>query len=151
MRRIFALILILLMSSSVFADENDDSAFSQQKNLGKDRAGLQWWIVGYRQSSSGWYATAREYYTNSGAKAETVSALSSRYGVSSDRAEALYFAEYRFEYTSDGGQVAEVSRVFYDMLGKEICGYRTGHVIFNPITINTVQSKGVAYAMGKIK
>ena len=147
MKKFLALVLVLLIVPCAFAQD----AFVQQKNLGRDRAGLQWWIVGYGTSTSGYYAVAREYYTNAGAKAETVNALSSRYGVPYDRANALYLTEYRFEYTSDGGQYAEVSRVFYDMKGDEICAYRTGHVIFNPIIPNTVQSKGAAYAMGKIK
>ncbi len=151
MKKYFVLLLLLLVFvPGAFADD-DDQLSAQQKNLGRDRAGLQWWIVSYGPDSSGWYAIAREYYTEAGAKSATVNALSSRYGVPYDRANALYFTEYRFEYTSDGGQYTEVSRVFYDMLGEEICGYRTGHKVFNPTTPNTVQSKGAAYAMGKIK
>ena len=153
MRKLFmflSLVLFLFFVTCAYADE-DEPAFVQQKNLGRDRAGLQWWLTEFGTASSGYYAVAREYYTNEDVKADTVNALSSRYGVPYERAEAIYFAEYRFEYTSDGGQCAEISRVFYDMLGEEVCGYRTGHKVFNPITSNTVQSKGAAYAMGKIK
>lgn len=147
MKKFLALILFLMSASGAFAA----GAFTQQKNLGKDRAGLQWWLVEYGSGTSGYYAVAREYYTSAGVKAEVVGGLSSRYGVPQDRANALYFTEYRFEYTSDGKQCAEISRVFYDMVGKEIFAYRAGEKVFNPVTANTVQSKGAAFAMGKAK
>ena len=155
MKKFFAfssLIIILLFAASSFADEVDEGAFLRQKNLGKDRAGVQWWIVDFGTSVSGYYAIAREYYnTNATAKSELVYSLSTRYGISSDRAEAVYFAEFRFEYTSDGRQYTEVSRVLYDMRGEEICSYRPGNRSFIPVIPNTVQSKGVAYAMGLIR
>ncbi len=147
MRKFLALMLVLLLASCAFAEA--DQLSEQQRNLGRDRAGFQWWLVNYGPDSSGWYAVAREYYTEPGAKQATINALSSRYGVPYDRASALYLTEYRFEYTSDGTQYTEVSRVFYDMLGEKICGYRTGHKVFNPVTPNTIQSKGAAYAMGR--
>ena len=152
MKKFLALIFVLLICSSAFAAGNgvSEPAFAQQKNLGKDRLGLQWWLTEYGVGGAGYYAVAREYFTNGGAKSEIANNLK-RYGVPSERAEAIYFAEFRFEYTSDGNQYAELSRVFYDMLGEEICGYRTGHVVFNPITPNSVQAKGVAYATGRIR
>ena len=145
-------ILIILFASCSFADDPDEEAFVRQKNLGRDRAGIQWWIVDFGTNMSGYYAVAREYYnTNAAAKSELVYALSSRYGISQSRAEDVYFAEFRFEYTSDGRQCTEASRVLYNMRGEEICAYRTGHKVFNPVMPNTVQSKGAAYAMGLIK
>lgn len=151
MKKFFALILVLLICSSAFADNTyPEQAFAQQKNLGKDRVGLQWWLTEFGIGPSGYFAVAREYFTNSGAKSEIANNLK-RFGVPSERADAIYFAEFRFEYTSDGNQYAETSRVFYDMLGEEVCSYRTGHVVFNPITPNTVQAKGVGYATGRIR
>ena len=129
----------------------DDLSFPQQKNLGKDRAGLQWWIIAFGTCPSGWYAVAREYYTNEGAKAETINMLSSRYGVPYDKASSLYFTEYRFEYTPDGAQFTEVSRSYYDMLGEDIWTYNYSYVTYYQVIPNTVQSKGVAYAMGRIR
>lgn len=155
MKKFFAfssLIIILLFAACSFADEIDEDAFPRQKNLGKDRAGIQWWIRDFGASASGYYAIAREYYnTNAGAKSELVYALTTRYGISSSRAEDVYFAEFRFEYTPDGRQYAEISRVLYDMRGDEICSYRSDYTSFNPVMPNTVQSKGVAYAMGLIR
>ena len=149
MRKFLAFILVMLFASSAFADDETD--FIQQKNLGRDRAGLQWYVLSYGSHGSGWYAIAREYYTNNDAKAETVGKLSGRYGVQSDRAQELYFTEYRFEYTSDGSQYTEISRKYYDKLGEEICGYESGYSTYSPVVVNTVHSKGAAYAMGKIK
>ena len=149
MRKIPAFILVMLLASSAFADGDTD--FIQQKNLGRDRAGLQWYILSYGSQGSGWYAVAREYYTSNDAKSETVGKLSGLYGVPSDRAQELYFTEYRFEYTSDGSQYAETSRKYYDKLGEEICGYESGYSTYSPVVVNTVHSKGAAYAMGRIK
>ena len=152
MKKFLALIFVLLLCSSAFAADTTypEQAFANQKNLGKDRIGLQWWITDFGVGGAGYYAVAREYFTNSGAKAEIANSLK-RYGVPSERADAIYFAEFRFEYTQDANQYAEIYRVFYDMLGEEICGYRTGHIVFNPITPNSVQAKGVAYATGRIR
>lgn len=150
----FSSLIILLFAASSFADDEVDEQYSpRQKNLGKDRTGIQWWIVDFGTSASGYYAIAREYYnTNAAAKSELVYALTTRYGVSQSRAEDVYFAEFRFEYTSDGRQYTEVSRVLYDMRGEEICSYRASYTSsFIPVIPNTVQSKGVAYAMGLIR
>lgn len=149
MKKILVFCFVVFAVLPSFAESDTD--FTQQKNLGRDRAGLQWYILSYGSHGSGWYVVAREYYTSDGAKSETVGRLSMRYGVPSDRATELYFTEYRFEYTSDGMQYAEISRKYYDKLGEEICGYEPGYSTYYPVALNTVQSKGVAYAMGKIQ
>ena len=157
MKKFFALLFIILFVTPAYANviyDNEYSsgrAFVQQVDLGKDNAGYKWWLIGYGPSQTGYYAVARSYYSTSNLKAETVNKLTGYYRIPYENASKVYFTEYRFEFTPDGNQYAEVSRIFYDDRGNEVCGYRTGHVVYNPVVRNTIQSKAAAYAMGRIR
>lgn len=153
MRKFFAALLILTACLPAFAED----AFVKQITIGRDRAGLTWYLTDYGSNYSTPYAVARKYYTSEAVKAETIELLVSRYSVPERKANSLYFTEYRYEYTSDGSQYAEVYRRHYDMLGNEILAFefdnssQARQKYFINVVKNTIQSKGIAYALGQLR
>ena len=154
MRKFLAVVVLLLVVvPSAYAED----AFDKQVNIGRDRSGMTWWLVDYGMNGSTPYAVARKYYTGEAGRTETVEILTSRYSVKPKRANALYFTEYRYEYTADNERVAEAYRKHYDMNGKLIMGLEfdgrsssTERTYVN-VMKNTIQSKGLAYATGKLR
>ena len=150
MRKFVAVVVLLLLVSSAFAEE----AFDKQVKIGRDRSGMTWWLVDYGMNASTPYAIARKYYTGEAGRTETIEILTSRYSIKPKRANALYFTEYRYEYTSDNERVAEVYRKHYDMNGKLIYSLdfsNESSKTYVNVVKNTIQSKGLAYATGKLK
>ena len=97
MRKLFVVMLILATTlTTAFAED----AFDNQVKIGRDRSGMTWWLVDYGMKGSTPYAVARKYYTGEAGRTETIEILTSRYSVKPKRANALYFTEYRYEYTS---------------------------------------------------
>ena len=147
MRKFFAVVLVLLISALPACAED---AFAKQVQIGRDRAGLTWWLTDYGTDYSAPYAVARCYYTNAAAKSDQINILTSRYSVPANRAQKLYFTEYRYEFTPDGSQFAEVSRAHYDMGGAQIYGFEMRKNFVDTVK-NSIMSKGYAYATGKLK
>ena len=147
MRKFFAVLLVLLIAAIPAYSED---AFVKQVQIGKDRAGLTWYLTDYGSDYSTPYAVARKYYTNQAAKREQIDLLISRYAVPDRQAQGLYFTEYRYEYTPDGRQFAEVSRRHFDMQGREIYGLER-NASFSNVVKNSIMSKGYAYAVGKLR
>ena len=153
MRKFLVVVVLLLVVSSAFAED----AFDKQIKLGRDGAGMTWWLVDYGINASTPYAVARKYYTGEAGRAETIELLTSRYSVKPKRAKALYFTEYRYEYSADNERYAEVSRKHYDMNGKLIYGFEfngktsASEKTYVNVVKNTIQSKGLAYATGKLR
>ena len=154
MRKFFVVMMLLAtMLTAAFAEE----AFDKQVSLGRDRSGMTWWLTDYGINGSTPYAIARKYYTGEAGRAEMIEMLTSRYSVKPKKANGLYFTEYRYEYTSDNERVAEVYRRHYDMNGKLIYSLEfdgsssAREKTFVNVVKNTIQSKGLAYATGKLK
>ena len=154
MRKVFVTIVLLLAAVTSACSED---AFVKQVTIGKDRAGMTWYLTDYGADASGYYSVARKYYTNEAGKSETVELLTSRYSIPQRKAANLYFTEYRYEYTSDGTRCAEVYRGYYDLLGNELLridfddsssARRRNYI---NVVKNTIQSKGLAYATGRLK
>ena len=154
MRKFLVSIVLLLMASTLACAED---AFTKQIALGRDRAGMTWYLTDYGTDSSGLYAIARKYYTNDDGKASAVEMLTSRYSIPPRRAANLYFVEYRYEYTPDEIRYAEAYRKYYDLLGNELFSIEFDdssspmRKVFINVTKNTIQSKGLAYAVGRLK
>lgn len=147
MRKFLAVLLVLfVMAVPAFCEDS----FVKQVQIGRDRAGLTWYLTDYGVDYNTPYAVARKYYTNEAAKEEQIELLMSRYSVPERQARGLYFTEYKYEYTTDGGQFAEVSRKHFDMLGNEIYSFERGQS-FSSVIKNSIMSKGYAYAVGKLR
>ena len=150
MRKFLAVVLVLMLAVPAFSED----AFVKQVQIGRDGAGMTWWLIDYGVDYNTPYAVARKYYTSEAVKTNTIEQLISRNRVPEKKAKGLYFTEYRYEYTPDGSQVAEAYRGHYDMLGNEIfkinfdssTGARRKY--FVKVVKNSIQSKGLAYAMG---
>lgn len=153
MRKFFAVIFILMLTLPAGAED----AFVKQIQIGRDGAGMTWWLIDYGVNYNTPYAVAREYYTSEAVKNDTVEKLISRYSVPEGTAQKLYFTEYRYEYTSDGSQSSEVYRRHYDMLGNLIYSFDFDNTTesrrksFVNVRKNTIQSKGLAYAVGNLR
>ena len=154
MRKFFITVVVLCVAAvSVCAEE----ALMNQVRIGKDSAGMTWFLTEYGTNNAGFYAVARKYYSNAAVRSSTIELLTSRYSVSERRAEDLYFTEYRYEYTSDGLRYAEVYRRFYDSTGHKIMGIEfdgsstARRKTFVNVVKNTIQSKGLAYASGRLR
>lgn len=153
MRKVFALILVLMLAIPASAED----AFVKQISIGRDGTGMTWYLVDYGVDYDTPYAVARKYYTSEAVKTDTIERLISRNRVPEAKAKMLYFTEYRYEYTSDGSQAAEVYRRHYDMLGNLIfkidfdnsTGARRKHYV--KVVKNSIQSKGLSYALGRLK
>lgn len=153
MRKFFAVILMLML---VFP-ANAENTFVKQITIGRDGAGMTWYLTDYGVQHNTPYAVARKYYTSEGVKHETIEMLISRYSVPENRARSLYFTEYGYEYTSDGNQYAEIYRRHYDMMGDLVYSLEfnnsTGarRKYFLNVVKNSIMSKGYAYAVGRLK
>ena len=79
---------------------------AKQKNLGQDHIKMQWYLLDYGKRDNVLFAVARKYYTNTSVKQQTVDLLMSKYSLSPEVANSLYFTEYGYEYTPDGKQFA---------------------------------------------
>lgn len=154
MRKIFVVFLaVFVCALSAFADD----AYVKQVNIGQDKSGMTWYLLDYGTKKNTPYAVARKYYTSDTVKSETIELLTSRYSVPEAKAQRLYFTEYKYEYSPDGKQYAEIYRKYYDVAGEEIysirfnkkSGARKKH--FVKVVKNTIQSKGAAYALGVLK
>ena len=96
---------------------------AKQKALGQDKNKMTWYILDYGKTSGDVpFAIARKYYTNPTIKNDTIELLMSKFGISPEKANGLYFTEYGYEYTPDGKQFAMTYQRHYDMLGNEIYG-----------------------------
>ena len=149
MRKFFVVLFMFALVSCAFAED----AFDKQVSIGRDRAGMTWYLIDYGKESSVYYAVARKYYTSEAGKNETIEILTSRYSVKESKAKKLQFVEYRYEYSSDQARYAEVSRKYYDGRGNLLCGLEfTGtKKTYVKVVKDTIQSKGLAYATGKLK
>ena len=153
-RKLFISVMLLLVASTSACAED---AFTKQVSIGRDRAGMTWYLTDYGTNSSGFYAVARKYYTDNAGKASTVELLTSRYSISARKANNLYFTEYMYEYTPDEMRYAEVYRKHYDLLGNELVSVEfddsstAKRKVFVNVRKNTIQSKGLAYAVGRLK
>ncbi len=145
MRKFFAVLLVLLVFAIPACAED---AFSKQVQIGRDKAGLTWYLTDYGNGSAP-YAVARKYYTSAAPKTEQIEELMSRYSVSEKAAKSLYFTESRYEFSDDGTMYTEVYRKHFDMLGNEILGLVSSRS--NRVVKNSIMSKGYAYAVGRLK
>ena len=144
---------LLVLMPSVYAED----AFIKQVTIGRDRAGMTWYLTDYGTNASGLYAIARKYYTDEAGKNATARLLSSRYLIPAHKTANVYFVEYMYEYTPDDILYAEVYRTYYDISGNEILhiefddsSAKTRKTFVN-VKKNTIQSKGLAYATGRLK
>ena len=153
MRKLLALVLVIMLVLPASAEK----AFVKQVTIGRDSAGQTWYLTDYGVDYNTPYAVARKYYTSEAVKYDTIEKLESRYNVPESRASALYFTEYKYEYTPDGKQYSEVYRMHYDMMGKLIYGFEFDNSsgakrkYFVKVTGNSIMSKGYSYAMGTVK
>ena len=153
MRKFFAVILVMMLVVPAAAED----AFVKQISIGRDGSGMTWYLTDYGIDNNTYYAVARKYYTSAAVKNDTIERLISRNRVPEKKANTLYLTEYRYEYTSDGKQYAEIYRVHYDMQGREIyridfdnsTSARRKHYI--NVVKNSIMSKGYAYASGRLK
>ena len=129
---------------------------SKMVSLGKDLNDMTWYIIDYGKDVNGIpFAISRKYYTNLTIKNETIELLISKYGISKDKAEGLYFSEYGYEYTPDGKQFATTYVSHYDMFGNEIhrtvydgSSEDTKKVYINLSEVpNSVPAKAASYAL----
>ena len=110
--------LVVALASPVFAWEA-----AKQKKLPQDANKMQWYILDYGKNEAGVpFAISRKYYTNPTIKNETIELLMSKFGISPEVANSLYFTEYGYEYTEDGQQYAMTYLRHYNMLGDLIHG-----------------------------
>ena len=110
--------LVVALASPVFAWEA-----AKQKKLPLDGNKMQWYILDYGKNDAGVpFAISRKYYTNATIKNETIELLMSKFGISPEVANSLYFTEYGYEYTEDGQQYAMTYLRHYNMLGDLIHG-----------------------------
>ena len=154
MRKFFVIVLLPLVAlSSAWAED----AFTKQVALGRDRAGMTWYLTDYGTDASGLYAVARKYYTADEGKASAIDLLTSRYSIPPRKAANLYFLEYRYEYTPDEVRYTEAYRKYYDLLGNQLLSIEFDdsssamRKVFINVKKNTIQSKGLAYATGRLK
>lgn len=153
MRKLLALFLVMMLVLPASAED----AFVKQITIGRDSAGQTWYLTDYGIDYNTPYAVARKYYTSEAVKYDTIEKLESRYSVPENVASTLYFTEYRYEYTPDGTQYAEVYRRHYDMMGKLIYGFEfnnssgANRKYFVKVVGNSIMSKGYSYAMGRNK
>ena len=151
------LLVVVLLLATTFTAAFAEDAFEKQVKIGRDKSGMTWWLIDYGFTSSNPYAIARKYYTSEAGREEAIDILTSRYSVKQKKAESLYFTEYRYEYTSDYERVAEVYRRYYDQKGRLICGLEfdgstsAQKKTYTKVVKNSIQSKGLAYATGKLK
>lgn len=128
---------------------------SKQKDLGQDHIKMKWWLLDYGKNNNVPFAITRKYYTNTAVKEETVELLMSKYGISPEVANSLYFTEYGYEYTPDGKQFAVTYLRHYDMLGNEIHGTvydnssEATKKTFVAVDPKHAAGKSAAYAVGK--
>ena len=131
---------------------------AKQKALGQDKNKMTWYILDYGKTSGDVpFAIARKYYTNSTIKNDTIELLMSKFGISPEKANSLYFTEYGYEYTPDGKQFAMTYQRHYDMLGNEIYGTvfddSSDAAKKNFIALSAVAgqtpAKAASYALGK--
>lgn len=154
MRKLFVVVIAVLACAGLALA---DDAYVKQVNIGQDKSGMTWYLLDYGTKKNIPYAVARKYYTSDMIKSETIELLTSRYSVPETKAQRLYFTEYKYEYSTDGRQYAEIYRKYYDVAGEEIYGIRfnkrsgarSKHFI--KVVKNTIQSKGAAYALGVLK
>ena len=117
---VYALLIALVaaLASPVFAWEA-----AKQKKLPLDANKMQWYLLDYGKNEAGVpFAVSRKYYTNKTIKNEIIELLMSKFGISPEVANSLYFTEYGYEYTEDGQQYAMTYLRHYDMLGHLIHG-----------------------------
>ncbi len=157
-RTVLVLAVIFVLSSCVLGEGVYSSAGNadKQKALGEDKNGMTWYILDYGRDSNGiLFAVSRKYYTNETIKNETIELLLSKYGVSAQVAENLYFTEYGYEYTSDGKQFAITHVNHYDIYGTLIHSTvydgntKDTQKIFSEIPENSTPAKGLSYALGE--
>ena len=131
---------------------------AKQKALGQDKNKMTWYILDYGKTSGDVpFAIARKYYTNPTIKNDTIELLMSKFGISPEKANSLYFTEYGYEYTPDGKQFAMTYQRHYDMLGNEIYGTvfddSSDATKKNFIQLSAVAgqtpAKAASYALGK--
>lgn len=129
---------------------------AKQKSLGQDANKMTWYLLDYGKDTNGVpYAISRKYYTNATIKNETIELLMSKFGISPEVANSLYFTEYGYEYTPDGRQFALTYLRHFDMLGNEIHGTvyddstEATTKTFAAIPAGSTPAKGVAYALGR--
>ena len=164
MRKIFVTVVMLFLATvSAFADGfrpdfvPEEHIINKRVDLGKDSSGMTWLLLDYGTNNAGYYAVARKYYSNRDLKRSTVEQLISRYSIPVHKARELLFTDYRYEYTSDGLRYAEVYRRFYDASGRMIMGMECDgsstarRKTFINVVRNTIQSKGLAYATGRLR
>ena len=126
------------------------------QTLKTDANKMTWYLIDYGVDYGTPYAVARKYYTNPSIKQETIEQLESRYGLSRYTASTLYFTEYGWEYSQDGKQVTTTYMVHYDFSGHELYridyddSYESRRRFYSNVTPNTPQSRGYAYAVGKL-
>ena len=156
MRKNFVVLALLFVLAASSVASATDSSGPQSRNLGKDANNMTWYLTEYGVNGGVPYATARKYYTNQNIKNETISQLVSYYGISSDKAKMLYFTEYGYEYTEDGTQFATSFMCYYDFLGNDLLSIyydnssEAYQKVFISVSPNTPQSKGYAYAVGRL-
>ena len=166
MRKLFMIVVVMLCVAvtsawayTPYPDEElskKDESFEKQITIGTDSSGMTWYLIDYGPNRSGFYAVARKYYTNRNLKASTVDTLISRFSVPERIAKDLFFTEYRYEYTADGLRYAEAYRRYYDSYGNKIIGLEfdgrstARRKTFINVVKNTIQSKGLAYASGRL-
>ena len=160
MRKIFATVVMLFVatvSAFAYTSSFNDSTVDKRVEIGTDSAGMQWYLIDYGTNNAGYYAVARKYYSNRNLKSSTVEQLISRYSIPERKARELFLTDYRYEYTSDGLRYAEVYRRFYDSFGGMIMGIEfdgssmARRKTFINVVRNTIQSKGLAYATGRLR
>mgnify|MGYP000943014547 CR=1 FL=1 len=128
---------------------------AKQKNFGQDHIKMQWYLLDYGKEGDVPFAVTRKYYTNNSVKQQTIDLLMSKYSISPEVAGALYFTEYRYEYTPDGKKFAVTYLKHYDMLGNEIYGTvydgssEATQKAFLAVDPKSVPGKAVGYALGK--
>ena len=129
---------------------------AKQKNLGQDHIKMQWYLLDYGKKDNVLFAVARKYYTNTSVKQQTVDLLMSKYSLSPEVADSLYFTEYGYEYTPDGKQFAVTYLRHFNMLGHQIYGTDFDNStdarkkVFAAVDPKSTPGKGLAYAQGKV-
>lgn len=120
-------------------------------DFGQDGNKMQWYLVNYGKKDGVPFASVRKYYTNPTERQKTVELLMSKYNLSKEAADKLYFTEYGYVYSQDAKKFAVTYLNHYDMEGKFVKATENDPKSLEYITMTKgmIALRALPYAEGK--